>query len=408
MAKFRDLSQSYKDRDRSIGDRQRHHELVKEQMRANLPAMLEELNIFKHDSSASEIHKISVKVAKEFHFIYDPKKDRQGGTRGKVGQKKDARQGQILDSNSEKKDSSEGQAKTEGPEGGREPGRIILELAPEEIDDILDDAARDLNLPYLSPRRGEVEVKTESRWKGLKEQGIQPRLDLESSFIERTKRNKLSKNNENKKATKLINDDLRYHGVGQKSNPRAKVVVIFIMDTSGSMDQIKKYFAKAFCYALYNFVKEKYRGANIEMVFIIHDTEATEVDSADIFFRVSSNGGTVISSGPIKAMKTIRERFDPTEYDIYCVHCSDGENSSDDETKSLLAFKELSAISKLVGFLEIKPVESKSSSIPMLSNTSIVLAQNIKKPNFKVLVITSKDEVRPTFDAFLSIDEEAT
>ena len=45
MAKFRDLSQSYKTEDRSIGDRQRHYGLVREQIRSNLPAMLEELDI---------------------------------------------------------------------------------------------------------------------------------------------------------------------------------------------------------------------------------------------------------------------------------------------------------------------------------------------------------------------------
>ena len=47
------------------------------------------------------------------------------------------------------------------------------------------------------------------------------------------------------------------------------------MDTSGSMDTMKKYLARSFFFLLYQFISTRYR--NVEIVFIAHHTEAYEV-----------------------------------------------------------------------------------------------------------------------------------
>jgi len=402
MAKFRDLSQPGNEVDIAIGDRLRHVELVKELAKSDLPSLLEELDIFKADNERflGNVQKISLKMAKEFRFVYEE----PGNPRG-AGQKAGVQEGAIVGKAGDVPKDGNPANKTGATQGGREPGRIILEVSPEEIDDILDEAAKDLNLPYLSPKSlRRITSSSQVRWRGLKENGIEPRLDLEASYIEKLKREKMlsvrTEGKEKKRKSAFTSDDLRYHGLFTKPYPQTNVLIVIIMDKSGSMNKNKKYFAKAFCYALYNFVKTKYQ--NAEIVFIIHDVKAQEVDSADVFFRISSDGGTAISSGPLEAVRIIRARFDPQYCDIYCVHCSDGENNYDDSIEKVItAFRELVVLSTMVGFLEIKP-DGKDTSL-----ISDRLAESIKSERFKTLFITKKEDVRKSFDEYLRAGEVA-
>ena len=103
--------------------------------------------------------------------------------------------------------------------------------------------------------------------------------------------------------------------------------MVCIMDTSGSMDTMKKYLARCFFFLLYQFIRSKYR--NVEIVFIAHHTEAKEV-TEDEFFHKGESGGTLISSGYQKALEIIAERYHPTLWNIYAFHCSDGDNFDTD------------------------------------------------------------------------------
>ena len=99
------------------------------------------------------------------------------------------------------------------------------------------------------------------------------------------------------------------------------------MDTSGSMDTMKKYLARSFFFLLYQFICTKYR--NVEIVFIAHHTEANEVTEEE-FFHKGESGGTFISSGYNKALEIIQERYHPSLWNIYAFHCSDGDNFDSD------------------------------------------------------------------------------
>ena len=88
----------------------------------------------------------------------------------------------------------------------------------------------------------------------------------------------------------------------------SNAVVLCIMDTSGSMDTMKKYLARSFFFLLYQFICTKYQ--NVEIVFIAHHTEAKEVTEEE-FFHKGESGGTFISSGYKKALDIIEERYHP-------------------------------------------------------------------------------------------------
>ena len=57
------------------------------------------------------------------------------------------------------------------------------------------------------------------------------------------------------------------------------------MDTSGSMDQVKKYLARSFYFLLYTFLQTRYE--NTEIIFIAHHTEAKEVSEDEFFTKVN-------------------------------------------------------------------------------------------------------------------------
>jgi uncharacterized protein len=194
-------------------------------------------------------------------------------------------------------------------------------------------------------------------------------------------------------------DDLTYRHMITDTKKESNAAVICIMDTSGSMDTMKKYLARCFFFLLYQFVTTKYR--NAEIVFIAHHTEAREVTEEE-FFHKGESGGTMISSGFTKALEIIAARYHPSLWNIYAFHCSDGDNFDSDNDAALGRAKELSEICNLFGYGEIKPRGTGSYESSMMH-----LFRRVEAPNFHSLLIERKEDIWPSFRAFLARDRAA-
>ena len=96
-----------------------------------------------------------------------------------------------------------------------------------------------------------------------------------------------------------------------------------LMDISGSMDEARKDLSKRFFILLYLFLTRHYE--KIDLVFIRHHTQAQEVNEDD-FFHARETGGTVVSSALVLMEEIIRERYSPSEWNIYGAQASDGDN----------------------------------------------------------------------------------
>ena len=118
------------------------------------------------------------------------------------------------------------------------------------------------------------------------------------------------------------------------NDPReeSNAVVLCIMDTSGSMDTMKKYLARSFFFLLYQFICTQYR--NVEIVFIAHHTEAREVTEEE-FFHKGESGGTFISSGYTEGARDHLGALSPGLWNVYAFHCSDGDNFESDNPAAL-------------------------------------------------------------------------
>jgi uncharacterized protein len=121
--------------------------------------------------------------------------------------------------------------------------------------------------------------------------------------------------------------DLRYSNRVKVPKPSSQAVMFCVMDVSGSMDQAKKDAAKRFFILLYMFLERAYE--KIEVVFIRHHTQATEV-TEDEFFNSRESGGTVVSSALHLLNKVISERYASGDWNVYVAQASDGDNWDND------------------------------------------------------------------------------
>jgi uncharacterized protein len=145
--------------------------------------------------------------------------------------------------------------------------------------------------------------------------------------------------------------DVRYKRFDPIPKPVAQAVMFCLMDVSGSMTEHMKDLAKRFYILLYIFLKRRYK--NVEVVFIRHTHEASEVDE-DTFFHSPETGGTVVSTALEEMIKVVGERYNPDSWNIYAAQASDGDNtaSDNDRTASLLS-REILPMCQYYAYLEV-------------------------------------------------------
>jgi len=381
--------------DRSAGDRLRHREKVRESIRENIADIIAEESII--GKNKDRIIKVPLRGIKEYRFIYGDNAPGVGEGDG------NAQPGQVVG-----KTGKDGQGQGDGKAGDR-PGIDYYETDV-TLDELIEIMFEDLELPNLE-RRALREIPTDrfAKRKGYRHVGIRVRLDKRRTARQRVKRVLATRHRQiaqgyevpkdadgNERRFPFHQDDLRYKHLETDVREESNAAVVCIMDTSGSMDSMKKYLARSFFFLLYQFISTRYR--NVEIVFIAHHTEASEV-TEDEFFHKGEAGGTFISSGYQKALDIIAERYHPSLWNLYAFHCSDGDNFDSDNPAALRAAKELSDICNLFGYGEIKPLGSRYYESSMLN-----VFRRLDAPNFQAVLIERKEDIWPSFKAFLSKD----
>jgi uncharacterized protein len=381
--------------DRSAGDRLRHREKVRESIRENIADIIAEESII--GKNKDKIIKVPLRGIKEYRFIY-------GDNAPGVGQGDgNAQPGQVVG-----KTGKDAPGQGEGKAGDR-PGVDYYETDV-TLDELIEIMFEDLELPNLERRAlREIETDRFAKRKGYRHVGIRVRLDKRRTARQRVKRVLATQHrratqgletqkdaNGNERRFPFHQDDLRYKHLETDVREESNAAVVCIMDTSGSMDTMKKYLARSFFFLLYQFISTRYR--NVEIVFVAHHTEANEV-TEDEFFHKGEAGGTFISSGYQKALDIIAERYHPSLWNLYAFHCSDGDNFDSDNPAALRAAKELSEICNLFGYGEIKPLGSRYYESSMLN-----VFRRLEAPNFQAVLIERKEDIWPSFKAFLSKD----
>jgi uncharacterized protein len=379
--------------DRSATDRQRHRQKVRESIRENIADLIAEESIIGKDKD--KIIKVPIRGVKEYRFIYGENTPGVGQGDG------NSQPGQVI---------GKGQADGQGQgqdQAGDQPGVDYYEtdVTLEELVMIM---FEDLELPDME-RKALREVMSErlSKRKGYRKAGIRIRLDKKRTAVARIKRrlavqSRAEEEWDEEERFPFHQNDMIYRHTVEDIRPESNAVVVCIMDTSGSMDTMKKYLARSFFFMLYQFVSTKYR--NVEIVFVAHHTEGREVTEEEFFYKGES-GGTFISSGYNKALEIIQERYHPALWNVYAFHCSDGDNFESDNPAAIKAAKELCDVCNLFGYGEIKPLGSRYYESSMLN-----IFRRLEADNFQTVLIERKEDIWPSFKAFLAREKpkEAT
>ena len=129
------------------------------------------------------------------------------------------------------------------------------------------------------------------------------------------------------------------------------VVVVNIRDVSGSMRAEKRDLVERTFVPLDWYLTGKYEEA--EFVYIAHNAEAWEVDRND-FFRLSSSGGTQISSAYDLAAQVLEEEYPWAEWNRYVFAAGDGENRSGDTQENVIPAME-AIDANLHGYVQTQP-----------------------------------------------------
>ena len=371
--------------DRSQWDRKRHRQLVEDAIKKNLGDIIADESII--GKAQDKKIKIPVKGIKEYQFVYG--KNDQGAGAGAGGEKR----GQVIGK-------AGGQQQGAGANGkaGSEPGEDIFETEI-TLDELVQYLFEDLQLPDMERKKfAAIESERKCKLSGYQKKGIPPRLAKKRSVMEKLKRTQLglreNKADNGEERFPFIEDDLRYRRVKEDVRRYSNAVVICIMDTSGSMDQTRKYLARSFYFLLYQFVRYKYE--HVEVVFVAHTTEASEVDEQQ-FFHKGESGGTFISSGYAKALEIIEQRYNPAIWNIYAFHCSDGDNWSEDNAKAIALAQDLCKVCTLFGYGEVA-VNSGWNTIRQK------FQESIEADNFVIATIASKEDIWPAFKSILEKD----
>jgi sporulation protein YhbH len=381
MAIIRDYSPA--DHDRSAEDRRRHRQLVERSIKENLSDILSEESII--GETKNKKVKIPIKGIKEYQFVYG--KNNPGAATGSGKEKRGDKIG------------SEGEVgKGRDMNAGNEEGEEIYETEV-TIEDVLSYLSEEMELPDIDlKKKAEMTTQNVIKKSGYQRHGIRPRLSKKRTIMEKLKRKQATIRNMKELGDSLQltrfpfkEDDLRYFKIKHIPKQHFNAVIFCIMDTSGSMDASKKYLARSFYFVLSRFIKMKYN--NVEVVFISHTTTAKEVNEAEFFHRVES-GGTYISSGLIRAIELIKQRYSPENWNIYSFCVSDGDNWIEDNEKAINAANDLCQLCNLFGYIEIMPAYYSIS-------IKEKLVKHVLQDNFVAVSIKQKQDLIPALKTML-------
>lgn len=356
-------------------DQQRHNEKIREAIKKNLADIVSREDIILSDGKT--IVKVPIRSLEEYKFRFDPNK-REGVGQGQGG----SQVGDVV--------GRDGDDPGQGNQAGSEPGVDYYE-AEITLDELAALIFEDLGLPFLEEKKqARLEAET-IRFSDIRKHGIMSNLDKRRTILENIKRNAMKGDPRFKD---IRSEDLRFKTWEKEIRHESNAVVLAMMDVSGSMGEFEKYIARSFYFWMVRFLRTKYN--SVEIVFISHHTEAKEVSEQEFFTRGES-GGTKVSSAYRLALDIIKERYSPSDWNIYPFHFSDGDNMFSDNRLCVELVNELIEICNLFGYGQIKQGWYPAGTLMS------VYSQEIDSPKFVGVTIEDKEDVYPALQKFFSV-----
>jgi hypothetical protein len=373
---------------KGIIDQERHKERVKEAIKRNLGSIVSNEAIILSDGKRTV--KVPIRALDEYKFRFDYRKKKhvgQGDGKTRVGDVI-AREGDT------------GQGHGSGDQAGQTGGEEYYE-AEVNIDEIAALIFEDLQLPFLEEKAKKAVQSKTTRFNEIRRTGVMANLDKRRMILENIKRN--AREEGKARFGDVRKEDLRFKTWEENLRYESNAVVLALMDVSGSMGEFKKYIARSFFFWMVRFLRTKYD--NVDIVFISHHTEAKEV-TEEQFFTQGESGGTVVSSAYQLALDIIGSRFNPSDWNIYPFHFSDGDNYYSDNEEAVRLADQLITTCNLFGYGEIGEEGASSYRRSSGALLSIFNDRLKRKERFVGVRIDDKEDVYPALKQFFGKRQE--
>ncbi len=216
-----------------------------------------------------------------------------------------------------------------GP-GGEQEGQHLMEVEV-SLDELAEILGEELKLPRIKPKGKHRITSERDRYSGIRQSGPESLRHFKRTF-RRALRRQIMSGLYNPDSPRIIFErrDKMYRSWKTTLSPQSNAVIIYMMDVSGSMGDEQKELVRLEAFWIDAWLRKNYQG--IESRYIVHDVRAGEVDR-ETFFRVREDGGTRISSAFRLARELIEHKYAPTDWNIYLFHFSDGDNSSESDSR---------------------------------------------------------------------------
>ncbi|PLS14803.1 sporulation protein YhbH [Bacillus sp. M6-12] len=361
-------------------DQQRHQEKVQEALKNNLPDLISEESIIM--SNGRDVVKIPIRSLDEYKIRYNYDKNKhvgQGDGESKVGDVV-ARDG----SPSQQKGPGKGQGA--GDQAGED--YYEAEVSMLEIEEAL---FSQLELPNLQRKENDENQVENFEFNDIRKTGLMGNIDKKKTMMSAFKRNAMGGS---PGFHPIYPEDLKFKTWNEVIKPDSKAVVLAMMDTSGSMGLWEKYMARSFFFWMTRFLRTKYETVEIE--FIAHHTEARVVSEED-FFTKGESGGTICSSVYRKSLELVESKYNPSKFNIYPFHFSDGDNLTSDNARCVKLVEQLMKVSNMFGYGEVNQYNRHS--------TLMGAYKNINNEKFRYYILKQKSDVFHAMKSFFKKEE---
>jgi uncharacterized sporulation protein YeaH/YhbH (DUF444 family) len=187
--------------------------------------------------------------------------------------------------------------------------------------------------------------------------------------------------------------DIRYRSWKEVKSPQSNAVIVFMMDVSGSMGEEQKELVRLESFWIDTWLRKNYEG--IESRYIVHDVAAKEVDK-HTFYHLREDGGTKISSAFKAAKQLLDSHYSADEWNIYLFHFSDGDNSSEADSRDCVKIlkEQLLPMCNMFGYCQVASAYGSGNFIN-------VLHEHLRNHE-KVLTsrVNSKDDIYDSIKTF--------
>lgn len=277
-------------------------------------------------------------------------------------------------------------------QGGEQEGKHILEVDV-SLDELADILGEELKLPRIKPR-GEHRITTvKDKYTGVRPVGPASLRHFKRTYREALKRQlTMGQYDPDNPVIIPIKSDLRFRTWNEVKKPQSNAAIVYMMDVSGSMGEEQKELVRLQAFWIDTWLRRNYEG--IESRYIVHDVRAGEVDKKT-FFSVKEDGGTRISSALVCCKELLRQHYDPTDWNIYLFHFSDGDNSSDADNRLCVKIldEELLPISNMFGYCQVTSAYGSGSFLGVLQEAFPGGKTDELGPRLITSKINSRDDI---------------